>query len=164
MLASTPPLPPTPAALYDSIRKALMDASDERSIITGPYDVARLLRPKHRTLPRQGLVVIDGGTNGGTNEEQFTRSSDRALFNFGVTVEYRPSGSPRLVSFRYQLGYPGITSPRFLRFDLNPGPHEDPLREPQCHIHPGHDEIRCPFPLMAPVEMMGFLIHGCRMP
>ena len=160
VLASVPPLPSTPAGLYDSIRTALMDASNDRLIASGPHDVARLLRPKHHRLPRHGFVQIDGGTDA----EPFIRMSDGAAFNFGVTVEYRAPGGARLVSFRYQLQYRRDASPPFLRFDLNPCPHVDPVREPQSHIHPGHDDIRCPFPLMAPLEMMGFLIHGCRMP
>jgi len=41
-----------------------------------------------------------------------------------------------------------------LRFDLNDAPHPDPLGEPRCHLHPGVDEIRLPFSLHHPIEIL----------
>lgn len=159
VLSCPPSLPSTPDGLYDSIRKALGKACDEGTIGNKPQDVYKLLVPERRLLPRQGVVQIGGGDIG-----RFVRSSDGATFDFGITADYPATGSPRLVAFRYRLVFQDRSSPAFLRFDLNRKPHEDPLREPQCHIHPGHQDIRCPFPLLSPLEMLGYLIHGCRVP
>jgi hypothetical protein len=41
-----------------------------------------------------------------------------------------------------------------VRFDLNPEPHEDPLFEPRCHLHPGLEGVRLPTPALTLSEVL----------
>jgi len=74
-----------------------------------------------------------------------------ARLSFGVTL--RRGHQCALVSYRFHYVHPGPEA-RFFRFDLNPQPHEDPLSEPRCHLHPGFDQVRLPIPALSPVEVL----------
>ncbi len=76
-----------------------------------------------------------------------------ARLSFGLTLQEDGKRS-RLVSFRYQYNMPEGKSPSFLRFDLNHAAHENPLMEPLCHLHPGLDEVRLPFSVHHPLEIL----------
>ncbi len=58
------------------------------------------------------------------------------------------------MSYRFYLELGENSSPRFLRFDLNPGAYADPLKELRCHVHPGHPDIRIPLSMLSPQEVL----------
>ena len=75
-----------------------------------------------------------------------------ARLSFGITLRH---GTPcSLVSFRFHYQLADSSSPAFLRFDLNPDLHQDPLTEPRCHLHPGLDHVRLPTPALTPFEVL----------
>jgi hypothetical protein len=76
-----------------------------------------------------------------------------ARLSFGLTLRGVDRGS-QIVSFRYHFVFPDGRSPQFLRFDLNDAPRTDPLAEPRCHLHPGLKDVRLPFPLHNPIEIL----------
>jgi hypothetical protein len=73
--------------------------------------------------------------------------------SFGVTLR-ESNGRCALVAYRFQLSLPGEQLPSFFRFDLNDKPHDAPLFEPRCHVHPGVDDVRLPCPPLAPLEVL----------
>jgi hypothetical protein len=76
-----------------------------------------------------------------------------ARLSFGLTLR-EVDGRSQIVSFRYHYAYPDGQSPQYLRFDLNQAPHTDPLTEPRCHFHPGIDDVRIPFSVHNPIEIL----------
>lgn len=76
-----------------------------------------------------------------------------ARLSFGLTLREVGRGS-QVVSFRYHYTFPDGRPTQFLRFDLNDGPHADPLAEPRSHLHPGIDAMRLPFSVHNPIEIL----------
>ncbi|HTV55694.1 MAG TPA: hypothetical protein VMI06_12365 [Terriglobia bacterium] len=58
------------------------------------------------------------------------------------------------MSFRYHYHLPVGRSPGYIRFDMNPALHEDPLVEPRRHLHPGLENARIPLSLHHPLEIL----------
>lgn len=88
----------------------------------------------------------------GLTPEHFHFDSGARL-SFGLTLR-EVDGRSEVVSFRYHYVLPDGQSPQYLRFDLNKAPHADPLAEPRCHLHPGIDDVRIPFSLHNPMEIL----------
>jgi hypothetical protein len=84
---------------------------------------------------------------------QHFHSDSGARLSFGLTLREVERGS-QVVAYRYQFVFPDGQSPQYLRFDLNEAPHADPLAEPRCHLHPGIDEVRIPFSVHNPIEIL----------
>jgi len=72
-----------------------------------------------------------------------------ARLSFGITLREARSGS-YLVAYRFHFHLPTERLPEFLRFDLNPQVHDNPLGEPRCHLHPGQEPVRLPLPALDP--------------
>ncbi|MEK6607129.1 MAG: hypothetical protein AABZ30_05645 [Myxococcota bacterium] len=67
------------------------------------------------------------------------------------------------MAYGFEIRYPAGVSVPFLRYDLNPpgaAPRLDVLKEPRCHLHPGHQDVRVPSPLAHPVELLSLLVYG----
>jgi hypothetical protein len=75
-----------------------------------------------------------------------------ARLSFGIALKNGEGCS--LISYRFHYHLAEGSSPAFVRFDLNPESHIDPLSEPKCHVHPGRDDIRIPIPALAPLEVL----------
>lgn len=122
-------LPPA-HKVFSGIRAYLIRRADEMSATNNPWN---LLKSKEVTngiwLITLGPTIDKGPTPG-----HFIFDSGARL-SFGLTLRDHEHGT-RLVSFRYQYQRPDGTSPNFLRFDLNPAAHGNPLAEPLCHLHP----------------------------
>ena len=104
--------------------------------------------------PSRDLAEIELGPSidKGSTPQHFHFDSGARL-SFGLTLREVGGGS-QVVSFRFQFVCADGQSPRYLRFDLNKGPHADPLVEPRCHLHPGIEDVRIPFSLHHPIEIL----------
>jgi hypothetical protein len=98
------------------------------------------------------LITLGPTIDKGLTLDHFKFDSGARL-SFGLTLREHEH-STRLVSFRFQYQLPDGTSPNFLRFDLNPAAHENPLTEPLCHLHPGLEDVRLPLSLHDPLEIL----------
>ncbi len=96
-------------------------------------------------------AALDGGLQRLTESCYYLESGSR--LSFGITLRER-NRRCALVAYRFQLSLPGEQFPAFFRFDLNDKPHDTPLFEPRCHVHPGIDDVRLPCPPLAPLEVL----------
>ncbi len=157
-LSVPPPIPIQPGNLFVSIRTALVAASDEGILRTGPGDIYKWLRKDGG----DGEVLLVNGGEGfdkGQPAGEFFLFKDGARLSFSLAVDYR-TRPPRLMSYRFFLRLPSGGQPAFVRLDLNPGLKESALVEPRSHIHPGHDDVRLPAPVMSPLEILGTLLFS----
>jgi hypothetical protein len=140
-------LPPA-HKVFSSIRAYLIRRADEMSTTNNPWNLLKLREATNGIwLIALGPTIDKGPTPGHFNFDSGARLS------FGLTLRDHERGT-RLVSFRYQYQRPDGTSPNFLRFDLNPAAHGNPLAEPLCHLHPGLDGVRLPLSLHDPLEIL----------
>ena len=102
---------------------------------------------------RQRVTITLGPTfdNGPTDQHFYLESGAR--LSFGVTLR-EANGRCELVAYRFQLNLPEGHAYSFFRFDLNDKGHVEPLLEPRCHLHPGLENVRLPFPALTPIEIL----------
>jgi hypothetical protein len=137
----------SPANVFSEIRAYLLRRADEMTTRNDPYQLLKFRR-------EQGFEVIVLGPqfDKGPTPQHFHFDSGARL-SFGLTLREAERGS-QVVSFRYHYAFPDERSPQYLRFDLNDGPHTDPLAEPRCHLHPGIEDVRIPFSVHNPIEIL----------
>jgi hypothetical protein len=140
------PLGP-PMEVFRVIRAYLLRRSEETDQRNNLYALLKI-------YTTNDLVQIDLGPpiDKGPTDSHF-RFDSGARLCFGLTlcgVEDRS----RLVAFRYHYTFPDGHSVKFLRFDLNDEVHPDPLAEPRCHLHPGTKDLRLPFSVHHPIEIL----------
>lgn len=137
-----------------------------------PHDVLRQLKQASSPFSEASDCV---GIYGG--EKDFKRTGNRphfvrhdgAWFTFTLTVRAHRGQPLELIAYDFELCYPhdllsSIHGPRFIRFDLNPPWHDNDPRALRCHMHPGHDDLLAPAPLMSPLELLDLLVTGLRLP
>jgi hypothetical protein len=79
-------------------------------------------------------------------------------------------GQPlELIAYDFELCFPErlhqeARFPRFVRFDLNPPAHGNESRGLRCHMHPGHDDLLAPAPLMSPFDVLDLFVAGLVLP
>jgi hypothetical protein len=101
-----------------------------------------------------GVVVISLGPlfdKGPTDSHFYLESNSR--LSFGITLR-EANGRCSLIAYRFHLHLPEGSASSFYRFDLNPRPHDTPLLEPRCHLHPGSDDVRLPCPPLSPLGVL----------
>jgi hypothetical protein len=138
---------PPPKELFQSVREHLQERSNS---LRAQVNVQKILRFKPQGT--EALIAVGPGIDKGPTETHFTFPS-QARLSFAITVREQDGGS-RLLSHRYHLEFPPGRGLRFVRFDLNPKVHENPLLEPRSHLHPGFPELRLPFPVLAPLDLL----------
>ena len=137
----------SPGQVLTQIRAYLQRRADEMATRNNPYELLRLSEENGFAVLLLGPTMDKGAT------EQHFRFDSGARLSFGLTL--REEGRKSLViSYRYQFVFPEGQSPRYLRFDLLDAPHADPLIEPRCHLHPGIDDVRIPFSVHNPIEIL----------
>jgi hypothetical protein len=136
-----------PRELFTQIRGYLFRRSQEMKTENNAY---KLLSYR----PSKGLAEIELGPmiDKVLTPEHFHFDSGARL-SFGLTLR-EVDGRSEVVSFRYHYVLPDGHSPQYLRFDLLDVPHPDPLAEPRCHLHPGIDDVRIPFSVHHPIEIL----------
>jgi hypothetical protein len=148
------------------IRKCLITASDEGMLRTPVHSILSLLNVEMRRGPgRDGVATLSGGAALDKEQEgeEFFYRDDDARIRFAITVRF-DGASQELSSYRFHLQFPAETVPAYTRFDLNPGPSDDPLLEPRCHVHIGAEDLRVPAPVMSPIEILNKLLYGMPLP
>ena len=107
-----------------------------------------------KLYPSSGFAQIDLGPtiDKGSTADHF-RFDSGARLCFGLTLREVERGS-QIIASRYHYRLPDGHSSKFLRFDLSDEPHLDPLVEPRCHLHPGIADVRIPFSIHHPIEVL----------
>jgi hypothetical protein len=143
----------TPRQLFTQIRAYLQRRTDGMNVRNNPHRLLRL-------YPSNGFAQIDLGPtiDKGPTPEHFSFDSGARL-SFGLTLREVEDGS-QVVSYRYHFVFPDGQSPQYLRFDMRDAPHPDPLIEPRCHLHPGIDDVRIPFSVHHPIEILDRIFFG----
>ncbi len=136
-----------PREVFIQIRGHLFRRSQEMNTHNNVYSLLSF-------LPSRDLVEIELGPtiDKGPTPEHFHFDSGARL-SFGLTLR-EVGRESRVISYRFQFVFPDDRSPQYLRFDLNKAPHTDSLAEPRCHVHPGIDELRIPFSVHNPIEIL----------
>ena len=167
-------LPTSAKDLSRSLRTALNKASDAKKIATSPREIQErvlvlneppsklLTQLRERDLHRGAFCVVGGEKNQDRDPSRpHFRRKDGSWFDFSITVR-EVGGRLELLAYDFELRLaPGMGVP-FLRFDLNLPDHRNQDRELRCHLHPGHDDILVPAPLMSPIEVLALFIDGVR--
>ena len=88
---------------------------------------------------------------------------DAALIQFHLEVEELPDRL-RLLSYSMEMWLPVGGVLPFVRLHLNPPSRENADSGMRAHVHPGHDDIRLPTPILSPAEALSFLLYDCALP
>ncbi len=136
-----------PGKVFSEIRAYLVRRADGMATRNDPYQLLKFRREHGFEV-----IVLGPPVDKGPTPQHFHFDSGARL-SVGLTLREVERGS-QVVSFRYHYAFPDGRSPQFLRFDLNDGPHTDPLAEPRCHLHPGIDDVRIPFSVHHPIEVL----------
>jgi hypothetical protein len=136
-----------PSQVLTQIRAYLQRRSEEMTTRNNPYELLRLSKENGFAVLLLGPTMDKGST------PQHFHFDSGARLSFGLTLREVERGS-QVVAFRYHYAFHDGRSPQFLRFDLNDGPHTDPLAEPRCHLHPGIDDVRIPSSVHNPIEIL----------
>ena len=141
---------PRPISVFITLRGYLSKRADE---INAPNDVLAGLKMSPRSSSGDVLINYGPTIDKGKTENHF-RFDSGARLCFGIAIHERSRQEYDLLSYRFHYHMPDNQSLSFLRFDLNPGHHQNPLSEPRCHLHPGLDAIRLPLPILSPFEVL----------
>ena len=159
----TVPLPPKSWQLRDGMRQTLENAHTDRLLKQAVHDIKPLYTSTEPD-PR-GVMMITGGKRAETWDaaDQFERD-DGARFNFVVVARYLKDAAPELIAYHFNLAFPGIHAPAFVRFDCNEAEFADVARNAarsplRCHSHPGHAQMTVPSPVLSPLEILDLLLR-----
>lgn len=146
----------------ERIRAKLQAAVRDGALTASPYRVSKKLL---RQTTAGSATSIFGGA--ASHDCQYTANAtfereDGTWFTFWITLV-----AGNLDSYSFQICFRGEQCPTFLRFELdapgtaqNSGPHEaEGLRS---HLHPGHNDLRVPAPVLSPLELLDFFLYGLR--
>jgi hypothetical protein len=134
-------------SFFIKLRVYLQVQNDRLGATNNPFGILK------RIEDASGLVLFNLGPqiDKGDTPDHFHFPSGARL-SFGVALR---RGNPcSLVSFRFHYQFADAPAPAFVRFDLNPDLHQDPLIEPRCHLHPSLDHVRLPTPALTPFEVL----------
>ncbi len=160
-------LPDEPHELWRELRGQLWDASDRDLLDMKPKEIADILKLSNSPLGRQPeYVAICGGEKDQkrTGKLPCFRRHDGAWFVFTITVRRRHKQPLELYAYDFELCFPEHgdqeepRSPRFVRFDLNDPKHDNKAKGLRCHVHPGHDDLIAPAPVLSPVELLDLFL------
>ena len=136
-----------PHKVLSQIRAYLLRRSEEMKTKNNPIQLLRSYSKNNCAQIDLGPTIDKGPT------PQHFHFDSGARLSFGLSLREVDGGS-QVLSFRYHYVFPDGQSPQYLRFDLRDAPHPDPLAEPRCHMHPGIDDVRIPFPVHNPIEIL----------
>jgi hypothetical protein len=140
-------LPSEPRMLEREIRNRLVNACDEGILAMKPHEIYAQLKLSDSPLDRRPEYK---GIYGG--EKDLKRTGKRPCFR-------------RRDAYDFELCFPERDDrearlPRFVRFDLNQPAHDNESRGLRCHMHPGHDDLIAPAPLMSPLELLDLFLSS----
>ncbi len=144
----------SPVKVLSEVRAYLIRRSEEMDTRNNPIQLLKFRRENN------GMAVILLGPtfDKGPTAEHF-RFDSGARLSFGLALRGVGHNS-QVVSYRFHYHLPDGGSPQYLRFDLNESPHENPLSELRCHLHPGSENVRIPLSLHDPIEILDRIFFG----
>lgn len=157
-------LPYTLNELFMQMRKALIQASNQRQLTNPIHSIHASLKRIPKSERRRTESVILGGDKNfqrvkDTGLKYFERN-DGAWFDFALTLKESPRLT--LIAYNFELRFPEELAARFIRFDLNPPDHANEERGLRAHMHPGSDDILVPYFIMDPLELLKMMIYEFR--
>lgn len=152
--------------LEREIRSHLVSACDNGILAMKPHEIFTKLKLSDSPLdPGPEYKGIYGGEKDlkRTGELPCFRRQDGAWFTFTITVRARRGQALELYAYDFELCFPERSDqeaglPRFVRFDLNQPGHDNESKGLRCHMHPGHDDLIAPAPLMSPLEILDLFL------
>jgi hypothetical protein len=98
-------------------------------------------------------------------QSELLRRAIDARFNFVVVARYAKHAAPELIAYHFNLAFPGIHVPAFVRFDCNEAHFASAARNAarsplQCHTHPGHAHMTVPSPVLSPMEILDIVLRN----
>lgn len=108
------------------------------------------------TPSADGACVLLCGERDGKAFER----SDGLRCNFKINLR-KSDKHLELLSYAMHVDAPGDdVHPRFLRWEFQPArkPGVHAIREPLAHLHPGHDRVRVPSPVLSPRELVAVFL------
>jgi hypothetical protein len=153
----------------------LAEARDTRLVACPPIEPGKLtqlkvwtvthLRPvAARGIDVEALVQMTGRAGaertlrcGDRDGAQFVRR-DGLSCHFLINLLETPTGL-QLLSYAFHVDAPGST-PAFLRWEyaVSRKAGVDAVKEPLAHLHPGHDDVRLPAPVLGPREIIAVFL------
>ncbi|WP_434299702.1 hypothetical protein [Corallococcus exiguus] len=166
-------LPATATELHDALRQILQKAVRTESLTTPPYKASGLLvfsESKEKSRRGGPVYAIAGGpkdfvrrTADVDPKERIVRD-DGAVIHFTITVEEPPGAGVLFIhSYDFELYFPQNGPVGFVRFDLNKLEHKNSDLGVRSHLHPSHENLLVPSPLLSPTELLCFLVYGLRL-
>jgi hypothetical protein len=164
-------LPERPEKLLLTICNELWRAHDEGVLRTKKAECRQLLKLSDSPVQGHNNVGIYGGEKDFKRTgllKHFTRC-DGAWFHFSITVCTRAREGLLLVAYDFELCFlPQHVQehhlPHFIRSDLNEPGHKTENHGLRSHIHPGHDDLIAPAPVMGPLEVLHMFLYGGLLP
>ena len=138
----------SPHGVLSQIRAYLIRRSAEIEAGNNPIQLLKLRQDAHG----MAAIFLGPAFDKGPTPEHFYFDSGARL-SFGLTLRERGRDS-ELVGYRFHYQMPEGKSPEYFGFHLNQAPHEDPLIEPRCHLHPGIKNVRIPLSMYDPIEIL----------
>ena len=141
-------LPEEPNRVFRRLRGCLQEQAQLSRVLNDVYRIIKIADGRGALAS----ICLGPTFDKGPTSEHFHFDSGARL-SFALTLREGGSSSS-LVAYRFYYHLPAGRSPEFLRFELTPEPHVDPLAEPRCHLHPGLDKVRLPLPVLDPFEIL----------
>lgn len=161
VLGAGPSMPSDVRALFGEIRKYLLEAADEELLKSPPDIIIKLLKMVEDSKERGTAEILVGRANfKRSNDMPAFERDDGARFDFGITLRQEKSGLA-LIAYHFEIRFPE-GCPGFVRFDLNPPGHKNEDKGLRAYLHPGHDDLQVPAPMMSPIEVLDVLVYGLR--
>jgi hypothetical protein len=165
--AATPALSVAPRDLYEQLRVLLTRAIRQQVLRNGMYAVKKLLRLTPDPEGRPSCWVLTGGPlDFGRSAEpdlhtHFVRA-DGGVVHFAMTMRGDDAGNVEVLAYGFEVYFPSREPIAFVRFDLNFRDHGNDEVGLRSHLHPGHDDLQLPSPVLAPLEALLLVLYGCR--
>lgn len=159
-------LPDRPDKLRTIICNELWRAVDDGVLVTRKDECHKLLKLSDSPVKGPNNIGIYGG------DKDFKRTglmkrfmrNDGAWFHFSITVGQPNRQLMTLIAYDFELCFSDEfirdhCSPKFVRFDLNEPEHPNEIRDLRSHMHPGHDDLITPAPVMSPLEILHLFLY-----
>ncbi|MBL9005077.1 MAG: hypothetical protein JNJ46_12570 [Myxococcales bacterium] len=151
-----------PKRLLRQIQNYLVDASNERKLITSPgeiFQLVKLLPPKKRDE-----FLLEGADKNELHDPNRPKieREDGCWFHFFIIGTAAPERSKLLLlGYHFEMYVPDEN--RFFRYDLNSPTgeaRENVDKGMRSHLHLNAEDVQLPAPAMTPFELLDFFVYG----
>jgi hypothetical protein len=88
---------------------------------------------------------------------------DGGVVHFALTVREQRGRPLDLIAYGFEVYFPDRQPIAFVRFDLNDRRHSNADLGLRAHLHPGHEDLQLPSPLLPPIDALTFVLYRCRL-